>query len=514
MRYYLGIDSSTQGMKGVVIAPTSGEVVATVAVNFAHDLPQFPSADGVLPHTNPLVKHSDPLMWLAALDLLLLRLQASGLAMQRIAAIGGASQQHGTVYLNEHFELALHALSNGADVALADRFRDTLARPTAPIWMDSSTTQECHELTTHFGSRLQSDTGSPAIERFSAAQIRKFARHHPDLYLRTTHLHLVSSFLCSILCGTNAPIDRGDGAGMNLLNLKTDTWDAEIAEFAATGLLNKLPPLAPTNRYAGHLAPYFGRYGLRPGIPIALWSGDNPASLVGTGAWQSGRAVVSLGTSDTFFAALDTFKTDPNGHGHLFGNPAGGCMTLTCFKNGSLARDRVRQLLKQDWHFFDQTAFELTPPGNDCQLALPWFEAEITPPKHQPGLRANFDFPHAKPATCVRAVVEAQALAMRAHSRWIGDFKVLRVTGGAAKSVGICQTLADVFQAHVELVAVADSAALGGAKLAASLDGHPLEDLSARFAPVVTTFTPRPQYAAAYTALLPTLLQLEQTAPL
>ena len=83
-------------------------------------------------------------------------------------------------------------------------------------------------------------------------------------------------------------------------------------------------------------------------------------------------------------------------------------MCLTCFKNGSLARERIREQTGSDWTFFDVTAFEETPPGNLNQLGLPWFEAEITPPVLTPGLRANFDFANASPATQIRAIIEAQ----------------------------------------------------------------------------------------------------------
>ncbi len=513
MKLYLGIDSSTQGVKGLVIEPATGRLAGSAMVNFTKDLPHFSAPDGVLANNDPLVKHSDPLMWLAALDLLLARLYESGVDMQRVAAIGGAGQQHGTVYLNNNFAAVLKSLSSSDGTALSQRFSPSLARRTTPIWMDSSTTQQCRELEARFGARLQGDTGSPAIERFSGPQIRKFATNSPELYAQSEHIHLVSSFLCSILCGANAPLDCGDGAGMNLLNLRTMEWDAQITEFTAPGLATKLPPVASPGTVAGQLALYFARYGLRPGIPVALWTGDNPASLVGAGAWRSGVAVVSLGTSDTFFAALDIFKTDPEGCGHVFGNPAGGYMTLTCFKNGSLARERVRRELGVDWLFFDETAFELTSPGNQGQLALPWFEAEITPPALQPGLRANFDFTAAPPETRIRAVIEAQALALRAHSQWIGDFKTLRVTGGASKSQGIRQTLADVFQARVESIAVADSAALGGAMLAAQADGVPLPELTEKFAPVTCVCEPRVQFAQTYTALLPHLRQLEKSLP-
>ncbi len=509
MAYYLGIDSSTQGMKGLVIDPAAGTIVRSVAVNFTADLPQYRCPDGVLAHADPLVKHADPLLWLAALDLLLARLQASGLEMGKIAVIGGDGQQHGSVYLNGRFEDALARLAPAA--SLAEQLAPALARPTSPIWMDSSTSKACRELDARFGARLQADTGSPAIERFTGPQIRTYAENEPERYAQTARVHLVSSFLCSVLIGNDAPIDTGDGAGMNLLNLRTLDWDAEIASFTAPGLLRKLPKVG--GGVAGGLHSYFAKYGLRPGLPVAVWTGDNPASLVGTGAWGAGVAVVSLGTSDTFFAALKDFHTDPEGCGHVFGNPAGGFMSLACFKNGSLARDRVRREAGAEWAFFDTAAFERTPPGNGGRLALPWFEPEITPPVLTPGLRANFDFAAAAPDVRIRAVVEAQALALRCHALWIGAFDVLRVTGGASKSPGIRQTLADVFQARVESIAVADSAALGAALLAARADGVPLAEMTARFSPVTAVCEPRPAQAAVYERLLPDVRRLEKAAP-
>jgi len=509
MAYYLGIDSSTQSLKGLVIDAEAGVVAASANVHFKADLPQFLCPDGVLAHPDPLVKHADPLMWVAALDLMLERLQASGMDMARIAAVGGDGQQHGSVYLNARFAPILSALDPAR--GLAEQLAPALSRPTSPIWMDSSTSAECRELDARFGARLQADTGSPAIERFTGPQIRKFAKNEPARYAQTSRIHLVSSFLCSVLIGRDAPIDSGDGAGMNLLNLRAMAWDPEIAAFTAPGLAQKLPTVGSGT--AGGLSPYFAKYGLRAGIPVAVWTGDNPASLVGTGAWRAGVAVVSLGTSDTFFAALDAFRTDPEGCGHVFGNPVGGCMSLACFKNGSLARDRVRREAGAEWDFFDRTAFDLTPPGNEGRLALPWFEAEITPPVLTPGLRANFDFASAPAEARIRAAVEGQALALRSHALWIGRFDRLRVTGGASKSPGIRQTLADVFQARVESIAVADSAALGGALLAAAADGALLAPLSERFSPVTDICEPRADRAAVYDKLLPTIRALEKSAP-
>lgn len=528
---YLGLDCSTQSMKAIVIDPVEGKTVAEASVNFGKDLPQYNCPEGYLANADRLVKHADPLLWLAALDLVLIRLRDGGCDMAAIAGIGGDGQQHGSVYLNAEWQKRVQSLD--PRLGLPAQINPALARTTSPIWMDSSTFTQCADLNAAFGRQIQTETGSSAIERFAGPQIMLFSQTEPELYAATQRIHLVSSFLCSVLIGGDAPIDFGDGAGMNLLNLKRGEWDRGITAFIdqraeearersrvqtpVRPLVEKLP-LLRKNGVAGKLCRYFTKYGLRAGIPVAIWTGDNPASLVGTGAWASGVAVVSLGTSDTFFASMDAFRTDPDGCGHVFGNPAGGFMSLICFKNGSVSRDRVRTMLDASWQFFDEDAFALTPPGNEGRIALPWFEAEITPPRAETGLRANFDWAKVSPEVLVRAVVEGQALAIRHHSQWIGEFNTIRVTGGASKSVGIRQTLADVFQAKVERIALENSAALGSAMLAASSaaaessligGATSLSAMTKVFTPVQDEVVARPETAACYEKLLPQLTQLE-----
>ena len=505
MAYYLGIDSSTQSMKALVIDPDHATIIASASVNFGKDLPEFGCPEGVLPNADPLVKHSPPLMWLAALDLVLARLKQTGAKLEDVQAISGAGQQHGSVYLNSGATAILAGLDPSK--TLAEQLAPAFSRTTAPIWMDSSTSAECAEIEKAVGPRLQTDTGSPAIERFTGPQIRKFCKTSPSEYSRTDRIHLVSSFMCSVLIGKHAAIDLGDGAGMNLLNLKTGHWDQAALDATAPGLAAKLPPARPSTETAGGLHPYFAKYGLKPGIPVILWTGDNPSSLIGVGASEPGVAVISLGTSDTFFAAMPAMKTDPEGCGHVFGNPAGGCMSLICFKNGSLARERVKDECQVDWTYFDGTALRETQPGNQGNRALSYYVPEITPRVLTPGVRRQgspeFCAGNASAATKIRAVLEGQICSMRLLSAWIGNFKTIRVTGGASRSKGILNLIADVFQANVELIAVADSAALGGAMRAAHAAGRiPLDDLYRKFAAATDTLTPTPGSKEAYAACL------------
>jgi xylulokinase len=345
---------------------------------------------------------------------------------------------------------------------------DYFARAVSPIWMDSSTAAECRALDARFGAALPARTGSPAIERFTGPQIMKFAKDDPAAFAATTRIHLVSSFLCSLLAGEDAPVDIGDGAGMNLLNLSTLDWDREICDFISPDLAAKLPRIArPGEKTTLKLAPYFAKFGLTPGIPVVPFTGDNPASLVGTGADRPGVAVVSLGTSDVFFAAMDRFQTDPDGCGHVFGNPSGGYLSLACIKNGSLAREKVRALVGCDYAFFDEGAFaEVGARAKDLR-AFPYFESEITPLHPATGIEANFDWEKASAAEKVVSIIRGQVLNLFERTRWIGAFDVIRVTGGASRSKGLRETIAEIFGARVETLDVPDSAALGGALLAA-----------------------------------------------
>jgi xylulokinase len=413
------------------------------------------------------VRHADPKLWLAALDGVFTKLQAA-FDTSKIDAIGGDGQQHGSVYLGAGWSAALASLSDAADGrTLVERLDGAFSRPVAPIWMDSSTHAQVAALDAKFGAALRARTGSPAIERFTGPQIMKFAAEDPAAYAATARIHLVSSFLCSVLIGADAPVDTGDGAGMNLLDLGKGVWDGEICAFTAPDLVRRLP--AVRNGRAGSLAPYFTKYGFRAGIPVAAFTGDNPASLVGTGADKPGVAVVSLGTSDTFFAAMPAFRTDPDGCGHVFGNPSGGFMSLACFKNGSLAREKVRALIGCDYAFFDEGAFATL--GETNLRAFPYFEEEITPKHPGTGIEADFDWKAASDAEKVVSIVRGQVLNMYERTRWIGAFDTIRVTGGASRSKGIRDTIAAVFGAKVETLDVPDSAALGGAILASRLLG-------------------------------------------
>ena len=442
---YLGLDSSTQSLTGLLLAVSDDEprVLWQHSINFDTDLPQFGTRHGVLPSDDPAVMVAPPQMWVAALELMFEALAGSGEDLSQLTAISGAAQQHGSVYL-------------AAD--------GSFSRAVSPIWMDTSTADECREITEALGGPaiVAQRTGSRAFERFTGPQIRKFYETEPHAYAETARIHLVSSFLASRLIDGDAPLDPGDASGMNLMDLETANWWPDAVEATAPGLVTRLPAVVPSTTIAGRLAAKWQtKYGL-PAAQVVVWTGGNPSSLIGTGLVEEGAVAVSLGTSDTIFGVMQTPRVSSSGIGHVFGAPTGDYMGITVFKNGSLARERVRDAYGLDWNGFS-AALRSTPPGNGGALMYPWFEPEITPDVPMGRVRCVGLSPDDGPAY-VRAVVEAQMASMATHVEWMGvSIRVIHATGGAAANREVLQVMADVFQAEVRQFGAGNAACLGAA---------------------------------------------------
>jgi xylulokinase len=461
---YLGLDSSTQSLTAIAVEIEGGrrQVVLQSSLSFDADLPRYGTRHGVLPDEDPAVACSSPLMWTEALDVMLGRVAHSGLDLSGLAAISGSAQQHGSVYLSAGAEAVLAAADPNRP--LHRQLEPGLSRKASPIWLDSSTSAECAEITAAVGGAvvLAQKTGSRAFERFTGPQIRKFFKQEPVAYAATDRIHLVSSFLASLLTGRHAPLDPGDASGMNLMDLRASDWWTPALEATAPGLAARLPAIRPSRTVIGTLSPYWQRrHGLPPARVVA-WSGDNPCSLIGTGLVREGIVAISMGTSDVIFGLMREPRVDATGTGHVFGAPTGEFMGLTVFSNGSLARERIRDAYGLGWTEFS-AALDATPAGNNGRMILPWFEPEITPTVINPGVR-RFGLDSADGPANVRAVVEAQQIALARHSRWMGvDVKTIYATGGASANRAILQVMADVFGADVYQFAVGNTACLGAA---------------------------------------------------
>jgi len=77
-------------------------------------------------------------------------------------------------------------------------------------------------------------------------------------------------------------------------------------------------------------------------------------SLIGIGLVKERHAAISLGTSDTYFNYMKKLFYDFKGEGHVFVAPTGNYMSLICYKNGSLAREIVKNKFNLSWQEFSE----------------------------------------------------------------------------------------------------------------------------------------------------------------
>ena len=430
-------------------------------------------------------------MWVEALDLVLGELRAR---RRRPLAPSAASAAPGSSTARSTWRAPLDEAGQwSASEPLVDQVRPLLSRATAPIWMDASTGAECAEIAAAAGGndKMVALTGSRrdrTLHRPADPQVLEGGPRRATS--DTAEIHLVSSFVASLLAGASAAIDFGDGAGMNLLDLAARRLEPGAAgrDRPRPGAQAQAGRRRARPRSASSPTTSSSATASRPDTPVIAFTGDNPSSLVGMGATEPGTAVVSLGTSDTMFAAMAAPRTDPRGYGNVFGNPAGGFMALCCFSNGSLAREEIAQPLQPDLG-------RLRPrhPGADAarqprQPAAPLLRPRDHPAPARPGaalvrdarLRRRQGRPRPPPAPwsrrrrCRCACTPPSSATSRSAS-WS--------RAARRRTPASCACSPTCSRPRSCRCAVSNSSALGGALRAAqAVEGRDWKDLFARFA--------------------------------
>jgi len=466
---FLGLDSSTQGLKATLLDGNLA-ILQKLAVNFDTDLPGYETQGGVHRGVDGLTVTAPTLMWCAALGLLLERARKADWPLGDIVAISGSGQQHGSVWFARGGGQLLRKLDPRKSIER--HMAHAFSFGESPIWMDSSTTAQCRALETALGGpqAVAELTGSRAYERFTGNQIAKRFQQDPKRYRATERISLVSSFVASLLIGDYAPIDAADGAGMNLMDIRSRKWAGRALKATAPDLAGKLGPIVPSHTCVGRIHQWFvRRYGFNKACAVIAFSGDNPNSLAGLRMQRAGDVAISLGTSDTVFGSLAQPRPSAE-EGHIFANPVEprGYMALICYKNGSLTREHVRDTVAGgSWARFAELVAK-APVGNNGCLGFYVREPEITPPILRTGIyrfdREGRPLDRFRPEVEARAVLESQFLSMRLHGGNVGIHPVsILATGGASVDVSVLRVMCDVLGVPVYTGDQADSASLGAA---------------------------------------------------
>jgi xylulokinase len=127
----------------------SRQIEREVIVNYDSDLPHYNTVNGVIRHSLNCVEHiSTPtVLFVEALELAIERLILSRVDTSKIRAVSGSGQQHGSVWWKTNSIGLLRNANRQNNEKLYKQLSSAFSLDLSPIWMDSSTTIECQEIT-------------------------------------------------------------------------------------------------------------------------------------------------------------------------------------------------------------------------------------------------------------------------------------------------------------------------------------------------------------------------------
>ncbi|MCS5479927.1 xylulokinase [Corynebacterium sp. YIM 101645] len=420
MTLVLGIDSSTQSCKAILVDAATGEVIDQQRAS------------------HPTGTEVDPAAWLTAMD------TATAGLIERADAVSVAGQQHGMVALDEHGEVVRPALlwNDTRSAAAAEQLIEELGGPAA-----------CVEL-----------TGSLHVASITATKLRWLRDHEPENAARTASVMLPHDYLTWHLGGRRRKAtDHGDASGTGYYSTRERRWLPELAE-QALGHAVELPDLAGPNEQVGTLA------GNPGGAIIAPGTGDNMAAALGLGL-QPGDVSVSIGTSGVASAVASDSVHDPAGLVTGFADATGAYLPLACTLNGARVLELGRRLLGVEWDEFDALALA-GEPGAGGLVLQPYLDGERTPNRpNSTGVLVGLTSTTTR-EDFARATVEGLLCSLRDavgavnNATGVEARRVLLI-GGGAQSEAVRTIAPEIFGVDVVVPDPAEYVALGAARQAA-----------------------------------------------
>ncbi|MCB1225284.1 MAG: xylulokinase [Verrucomicrobiales bacterium] len=434
---YLGIDSGTQSTKAIVLDLESGAILAS-----SHQ--GYELIEGLPP--GHLEQH--PQTWVEAADACVRGcLEQIGSRRAEVRGIGVSGQQHGLVVLDEN---------------------DEPVRP-AKLWCDTSTQGQCAEIAHAFGGQpgVIALAGNAVLPGYTLPKILWLKQNEPAQFSRTQSILLPHDYLNFWLSGVKR-MEYGDASGTGLLNVRTRTWCAELADFIDPRVKEMLPEVGSSRAVHGRLQPELARaWGLGDDVIISAGGGDNMMGAIGTGNIKPGVITASFGTSGTLYGVAAAPVVDGQGEVAAFCDSTDQWLPLVCTMNVTVVTEEVREMNGWDLRQLE-AAVASAPAGAEGLMFLPYLNGERTP--NLPGgcgVLHGVRMGNLTPANLARAAVEGATLGLAYGLKRFRDLGMdpaeIRLTGGGSQSAAWRQVAADAFGAEVVTLSTSEGAALGAA---------------------------------------------------
>jgi xylulokinase len=193
---------------------------------------------------------------------------------QSVCAIGISGHQHGFVPLDARGK-ALYNIK---------------------LWNDTSTTEECAEITEKAGGNDEviKEVCNLMLPGFTAPKILWLKKHKPEAFAALRYIMLPHDYLNYCFSG-EYKTEAGDASGTAFFNGAKYIWSKKICSIIDEKLIDLLPPLVSSDDAHGFVTSAASkRWGIPAGIPVSSGGGDNMMGAIGTGAVEDGFLTMFL----------------------------------------------------------------------------------------------------------------------------------------------------------------------------------------------------------------------------
>lgn len=340
-----------------------------------------------------------------------------------------------------------------------------------PIWMDTRADQICRTVRERVGfERIFETAGNDFLPSYSTPKMLWFKQEHPEIFEKTETFLQSNSYIAFRLTGVKSQ-DLSQGYGVHFFNMKTCTYDPELAELLGLSV-DLVPPLYDCDAVIGTVTQKAAEQtGLAPGTPVVAGGLDAACGTLGAGVYQTGQTQEQGGQAGGMSICLDEAKAHEKlilsphvvpGHWLLQGGTVGGGGVLRWFRQELGAQESFDELTAQA---------EAVPAGSEGVIFLPYMAGERSPiwNPHAKGVFYGLDFSKTK-GHMIRAALEGVAYSLQHNLMTAAQIGVeaeeLVAMGGAANSILWTQIKADVTGKTIKVPASDTATTLGAAILA------------------------------------------------
>lgn len=413
MRYILGVDIGTQGVKGVIL---DEKLKVVKKAYIEHDYMQ--------PKPNWFEHDAEKTWWNGFKIIANMLFDDKKISPKNIACVGCSGVSPCLLPIDKNNNPLRNAILYGIDGRAQD---------------------EIVEITQKLGEKkLLEINKQPLTTQSVGPKIVWYKKNEKEKFEKTDKIFTTTSYIVYKLTDEYI-MDHTQAAFFGpFYNFDRREWDRNISKSFSIPF-SLFPPLKNAHEVSGHITSKAAQEtGLAQGTPVIAGTADGFAELLSVGAIKPGEATIIYGTTGIISIATNKLKvikelwTLPHimmpGHYFVSGGTATSAALTKWFRDNFGEMEKIMQdRIKTNAYDLLIKQIDDIPVGSSGLLVLPYFSGERTPINDplSSGVIMGLNVSHSR-AHIYRALLEGAAYSFRHH------FEIFKEHGFAIKKVVAC----------------------------------------------------------------------------